>query len=148
MGTMRIPAVGVPFLGCLFLLLLLCFLAATESRLVQACPGLTTSGCSCTDERTKAHAASSVRKRVSCSGEELAETPQASLLPNRTVTLILSNNRIRVLRNGSFAGLAALEKLQASRSSGRDKGDCRAGRPAGSSLRSEAKGLETRPVCS
>ncbi|KAJ8379976.1 hypothetical protein SKAU_G00007540 [Synaphobranchus kaupii] len=109
MGTMRIPGVGVPFWGRL--LLLLYFLAASESRLVQACPGLITSGCSCTDERSKAHTTTSVRKRVSCSGEELSETPQASLLPNRTVTLILSRNRIRVLRNGSFAGLGALEKL-------------------------------------
>ncbi|XP_064203569.1 adhesion G protein-coupled receptor A2 [Anguilla rostrata] len=109
MGTMRIPGVGVPFWGRL--LLLLYFLAASESRLVQACPGLITSGCSCTDERPKAHTTTSVRKRVSCSGEELSETPQASLLPNRTVTLILSKNRIRVLRNGSFAGLGALEKL-------------------------------------
>ncbi|XP_061115763.1 adhesion G protein-coupled receptor A2 [Conger conger] len=106
---MRIPGVSVPFWGRL--LLLLYFLAASESRLVQACPGLITSGCSCTDERPKAHTTTSVRKRVSCSGEELSETPQASLLPNRTVTLILSKNRIRVLRNGSFAGLVTLEKL-------------------------------------
>ncbi|KAG7480687.1 hypothetical protein MATL_G00058950 [Megalops atlanticus] len=109
MGTMWIPGVGVPFWGRL--LLLLYFLAASESRLVQACPGLITSGCSCTDERSKAHTTTGVRKRVSCSGEELSETPQPSLLPNRTVTLILSNNRIRVLRNGSFTGLTALEKL-------------------------------------
>ncbi|KAJ8285873.1 hypothetical protein GJAV_G00031950 [Gymnothorax javanicus] len=109
MGTMLIPSVGVPFWGRL--LLLLYFLAASESRLVQACPGLITSGCSCTDERPKAHTTTSARKRVSCSGEELSEIPQISLLPNRTVTLILSKNRIRILRNGSFAGLGTLEKL-------------------------------------
>ncbi|KAI3376469.1 hypothetical protein L3Q82_016928 [Scortum barcoo] len=31
--------------------------------------------------------------------------------PNRTVTLILNNNKIQELRNGSFIGLSALEKL-------------------------------------
>uniref|UniRef100_A0AAY4EXG3 Adhesion G protein-coupled receptor A2 n=1 Tax=Denticeps clupeoides TaxID=299321 RepID=A0AAY4EXG3_9TELE len=77
----------------------------------DACPGLVSSGCSCSDERPKAHAAPADRKRVSCSGDELAEAPESGLLPNRTVTLILSNNRIRVLRNSSFAGLYALEKL-------------------------------------
>uniref|UniRef100_A0A6Q2ZFW8 Adhesion G protein-coupled receptor A2 n=1 Tax=Esox lucius TaxID=8010 RepID=A0A6Q2ZFW8_ESOLU len=106
---MIVPGVGIPVLGRL--LLMLALLSASESRLTQACPGLITSGCSCTDERSKAHASPAVRKRVSCSSEELSETPEPGLLPNRTVTLILSNNRIRVLRNGSFFGLYALEKF-------------------------------------
>lgn len=82
--TMFVPGVGIPLLGCLLLMLVL--LSASESRLTQACPGLITSGCSCTDERSKAHT-SAIRKRVACSNEDLSETPDASLLPNRTVTL-------------------------------------------------------------
>ncbi|XP_076010404.1 adhesion G protein-coupled receptor A2 [Genypterus blacodes] len=110
--TMFAPGVGIPLLlGRLVLMLLL--LSASEPRLSQACPGLlaATSGCSCTDERAKAHGVQAAGKRVSCSKEELPEPPDASLLPNRTVTLILSHNKIRVLRNGSFFGLYALEKL-------------------------------------
>lgn len=86
-------------------------LTVSESRLNDACPGLMTSGCSCSDVREKTPPSPVVRKRVSCSSDELTETPEPSLLPNRTVTLILSNNRIRVLRNGSFVGLSILEKL-------------------------------------
>lgn len=110
--TMFAPGVGIPLLpGRLVLMLLL--LCATEPRLSQACPGLlaSTSGCSCTDDRSKAHGVQAVGRRVSCSKEELTEPPDASLLPNRTVTLILSYNKIRVLKNGSFFGLYALEKL-------------------------------------
>ncbi|XP_055742863.1 adhesion G protein-coupled receptor A2-like [Salvelinus fontinalis] len=106
---MVVPGVGIPLLGRLLLMLVL--LSASESRLTQACSGLIISGCSCTDERSKAHATTQYRKRVSCDSEELSETPDPGLLPNQTVTLILSNNRIRVLRNGSFLGLYALEKL-------------------------------------
>ncbi|XP_063049483.1 adhesion G protein-coupled receptor A2 [Engraulis encrasicolus] len=114
MGTMSATSCffSIPLCGrLLVLILLLVCVTAAEGRLSDACPGLLTSGCSCTDERAKAHTTPGVRKRVSCSSDELTETPEASLLPNRTVTLILSNNRIRVLRNGSFAGLFALEKL-------------------------------------
>lgn len=107
--TMFVLSVAIPLPGRLLLMLVL--LSASESRLSQSCPGLITSGCSCTDERSKAHSSPVVRRRVSCSNEDLSETPDVSLLPNRTVTLILSNNRIRVLRNGSFIGLYALEKL-------------------------------------
>ena len=84
---MFVPGVGIPLLGRLLLLMLL-LLRASESRLSQqACPGLITSSCSCTDERSKPHSTSVVGKRVSCSKEDLSETPDASLLPNRTVTL-------------------------------------------------------------
>ncbi|XP_029916814.1 adhesion G protein-coupled receptor A2 isoform X1 [Myripristis murdjan] len=110
--TMFAPGVGTPLLpGRLVLMLFL--LCASEPRLAQACPGLlaSSSGCSCADERPKAHSSPAVGKRVSCSKEELSEPPDASLLPNRTVTLVLSHNKIRVLRNGSFIGLHALEKL-------------------------------------
>lgn len=86
--TMFAPGVGIPLLpGRLVLMLLL--LSASEPRFSQACPGLlaSTSGCSCTDERSKAHSVQTVGRRVSCSKEELSEPPDASLLPNRTVTL-------------------------------------------------------------
>lgn len=54
----------------------------------RACRELLSSGCSCTDERSKGHAAQAgARKRVSCVGKELTETPRASLMPNRTVSL-------------------------------------------------------------
>ncbi|XP_034025827.1 adhesion G protein-coupled receptor A2 isoform X4 [Thalassophryne amazonica] len=110
--TMCAPGVGIPLLpGRVVLMLLL--LCASEPRLSRACPGLlaSTSGCSCTDERSKAHSVQAAGKRVSCSKAELSEPPDVSLLPNRTVTLILSHNKIRLLRNGSFFGLYALEKL-------------------------------------
>ncbi|XP_076845234.1 LOW QUALITY PROTEIN: adhesion G protein-coupled receptor A2 [Brachyhypopomus gauderio] len=106
-GTMLRPS--IPFWGRLLLLLVL--LVASECRLAQTCPELVSMGCSCADDRIKAHAAQGARKRVSCAGKELTETPDVSLLPNRTFTLNLSNNRIRVLRNGSFAGLHSLDRL-------------------------------------
>uniref|UniRef100_A0A8C9VC48 Adhesion G protein-coupled receptor A2 n=1 Tax=Scleropages formosus TaxID=113540 RepID=A0A8C9VC48_SCLFO len=105
---MRLPCAAVPFWTRALLLLLV---TVAHWGLSRACPELAASGCSCADERSKAPGAPLERKRVSCAGEELSELPQVSLLPNRTVTLILSNNRIRALRNGSFLGLTALEKL-------------------------------------
>ncbi|XP_028270663.1 adhesion G protein-coupled receptor A2 [Parambassis ranga] len=109
--TMFAPGVGIPLLPGRLVLMLLLLLSSYEFS--HACPGLlaSTSGCSCTDDRSKAHGVQPVGKRVSCSKEELTELPDVSLLPNRTVTLILSHNKIRVLRNGSFVGLYALEKL-------------------------------------
>ncbi|XP_026017632.1 adhesion G protein-coupled receptor A3 [Astatotilapia calliptera] len=52
-------------------------------------------------------------KKVVCSNMELHQVlpPDSLSFPNRTVTLILSNNKIQDLRNGSFFGLFALEKL-------------------------------------
>lgn len=87
--TMFAPGVGIPLLpGRLVLMLLL--LSAAGPTLSGDCPGLlaSTSGCSCTDERPKAHAGvQAVGKRVSCSKAELTEPPDSGLLPNRTVTL-------------------------------------------------------------
>ena len=86
--TMFAPGVGIPLLpGRLVLMLLL--LCASEPRLSRACSGLlaSTSGCSCTDDRPKAHGVQAVGRRVSCNKGELSEPPDASLLPNRTVTL-------------------------------------------------------------
>lgn len=87
-GTMFAPGVG----NCLppgRLVLMLFLLSASEPRLSQACPGLlaSTSGCSCTGERSKAHGVQAVGRRVSCSKEELSEPLESGLLPNRTVTL-------------------------------------------------------------
>ncbi|XP_072538490.1 adhesion G protein-coupled receptor A2 isoform X1 [Salminus brasiliensis] len=83
-------------------------LALALVPLARACQGLSASGCNCAEERAKG---SGSRKRVSCTGRELTEPPGASALPNKTASLNLSNNRIRVLRNGSFAGLNSLDKL-------------------------------------
>ncbi|XP_053125475.1 adhesion G protein-coupled receptor A2 isoform X2 [Hemicordylus capensis] len=69
-------------------------------------------GCKCVAERAKGlPMPSAARKRVSCSGEELMEPPAPRLLPNGTGTLVLSNNKIATLKNGSFFGLHALQKL-------------------------------------
>lgn len=89
--TMFAPGVGIPLLpGRLVLMLLL--LSASWPTTSQACPGLlaSTSGCSCTEERSKAHGVQSLGRRVSCSKEELSEPPDPSLLPNRTATLWVS----------------------------------------------------------
>ncbi|XP_051525299.1 adhesion G protein-coupled receptor A2 [Myxocyprinus asiaticus] len=104
------PCVRVPFWVRLCLLLLL-HGSASECRVIEGCPELLSSGCSCTEDRAKAHSAPGARRKVSCVGKELTETPEVSLLPNRTVSLNLSNNRIRFLKNGSFTGLPFLEKL-------------------------------------
>lgn len=82
------PGVGIPLLpGRLVLMLLL--LSASEPRFSQACSDLlaSTSGCSCTDERSKPHGVQAVGSKVSCTKEELSEPPDGNLLPNRTVTL-------------------------------------------------------------
>ncbi|XP_056629382.1 adhesion G protein-coupled receptor A2 isoform X1 [Triplophysa dalaica] len=104
------PCIRIPFWVRMFLLLLLQS-SASECRVTEGCPELLSSGCSCTEERGKAHPAPGARRKVSCGGKELTETPEVSLLPSRTVSLNLSNNRIRVLKNGSFAGLYSLEKM-------------------------------------
>lgn len=83
------PGVGIPLLpGRLVLMLLL--LSRVGPAISGACPGLlaSTGGCSCSDERPKAHgAAQTLGRRVTCSKEELTEPPDCSLLPNRTITL-------------------------------------------------------------
>ncbi|XP_055986318.1 adhesion G protein-coupled receptor A3 [Sorex fumeus] len=49
--------------------------------------------------------------KVVCSSLELARVLPPDTLPNRTVALILSNNKISELKNGSFSGLNLLERL-------------------------------------
>lgn len=70
--------------------------------------------CKCSGERPKGLSGGSsnpARRRVVCGGGDLPEPPEPGLLPNSTVTLLLSNNKITGLRNGSFLGLSLLEKL-------------------------------------
>ncbi|XP_056147867.1 adhesion G protein-coupled receptor A3 [Lampris incognitus] len=75
------------------------------------CPDLIIDSCHCTAERSKQLSRQHVRVKVVCDDVDLMDTLQPSFLPNKTVSLILSNNKISRLRNGSFYGLAALEKL-------------------------------------
>lgn len=87
--TMVAPGVGIPLLPGLLVLMLL-LLSQAGPATSGACPGLlaSTGGCSCADERPKAHGvAQALGRRVTCSKEELTEPPDGSLLPNRTVTL-------------------------------------------------------------
>ncbi|XP_053856811.1 adhesion G protein-coupled receptor A2 [Vidua macroura] len=77
----------------------------------RSCPALSL-GCKCAAERAKAGGGPGApRRRVVCSGGGLPAPPEPRLLPEGTVTLLLSNNKITVLENGSFFGLRALEKL-------------------------------------
>ncbi|KAM6956812.1 adhesion G protein-coupled receptor A3 [Aplochiton taeniatus] len=75
------------------------------------CPDLIIDSCHCSVERSKELSRQNVRVKVVCDDVELMDTLQTSFLPNKTVTLILSNNKISLLRNATFYGLAALEKL-------------------------------------
>ncbi|XP_065603223.1 adhesion G protein-coupled receptor A2 [Cyrtonyx montezumae] len=79
--------------------------AAVRSCAVQSV------GCKCAAERHKASGPAVPRRRVLCSGAALPAPPEPRLLPDGTATLLLSNNKITVLQNGSFFGLWALEKL-------------------------------------
>ncbi|XP_069546000.1 adhesion G protein-coupled receptor A3 isoform X1 [Brachyistius frenatus] len=75
------------------------------------CPDLIVDSCHCSAERSKELSRQHFRVKVVCDDVDLMDTLQPSFLPNRTVSLNLSNNKISLLRNGSFYGLAALEKL-------------------------------------
>ncbi|XP_042200346.1 adhesion G protein-coupled receptor A2 [Callorhinchus milii] len=77
----------------------------------DGCSELFTNSCTCIDDRSKGPSVHTVRKKVICSKENLSDPPDPRVLPNRTVHLILSNNKIVVLKNDSFLGLYALEKL-------------------------------------
>lgn len=70
------------------------------------------SACKSYDERSKSGGKSPQSDRkVVCSNMELHQVLPPDSFPNSTVTLILNNNKIQELRNGSFVGLSALEKL-------------------------------------
>ncbi|XP_073402612.1 adhesion G protein-coupled receptor A1 isoform X2 [Dendrobates tinctorius] len=92
---------------------LICFLSVAlvgSSLASRICPDLITDSCLCTVERSKGLGRQKLIKVV-CNGGELAETIQPALLPNKTVALILSNNKISLVKNRSFLGLNSLEKL-------------------------------------
>ncbi|XP_053272565.1 adhesion G protein-coupled receptor A3 [Pleuronectes platessa] len=73
---------------------------------------LLASDCKSYDERPKGAGKSpSSDRKVVCSNMELHQVLPPDSFPNRTVTLILTNNKIQELRNGSFFGLSTLEKL-------------------------------------
>lgn len=103
----RAPArLLLPLLSWLLLL-------APETRGAPGCP-VPIRSCKCSGERPKGlsgGAPNPARRRVVCGGGDLPEPPEPGLLPNGTVTLLLSNNKITGLRNGSFLGLSLLEKL-------------------------------------
>ncbi|XP_056298728.1 adhesion G protein-coupled receptor A3 isoform X2 [Pseudoliparis swirei] len=74
--------------------------------------------CKAYDERSKSGGKSlSSDRKVVCSNMELHQVLPTDSFPNRTVTLILNNNKIQELRNGSFVGLSTLEKLDLSNNS-------------------------------
>uniref|UniRef100_A0A673WAA2 Adhesion G protein-coupled receptor A1 n=1 Tax=Salmo trutta TaxID=8032 RepID=A0A673WAA2_SALTR len=75
------------------------------------CRNLSIDSCHCSSERSKKLGRQTFRVKVVCDDVELLETLQPSFLPNKTVSLILSNNKISLLRNASFFGLTILEKL-------------------------------------
>lgn len=80
--------------------------------LVGACDAAQSSDCKSSDERSKSPGKSPLSDRkVVCSNMELSQVFPPESFPNRTVTLIMNNNRIQELRNGSFFGLSTLEKL-------------------------------------
>ncbi|XP_032396919.1 uncharacterized protein adgra1b isoform X2 [Etheostoma spectabile] len=94
-------------------LTLLCVIVGLwESSLSNRnCPDLIVDSCHCSAERSKDLSRQHVRVKVVCDDVDLMDTLQPRFLPNTTVSLNLSNNKISLLRNGSFYGLAALEKL-------------------------------------
>ncbi|XP_014886501.1 adhesion G protein-coupled receptor A3 [Poecilia latipinna] len=68
--------------------------------------------CKTSDEGPKSGGKSPASDRkVVCSNMELHQVLPADSFPNRTVILILNNNKIQELRNGAFSGLSTLEKL-------------------------------------
>ncbi|XP_068163947.1 adhesion G protein-coupled receptor A3 [Antennarius striatus] len=70
------------------------------------------SDCKSYDERSKSGGRGQPSdRRVVCSNMELRQVLPPDSFPNRTVTLILNNNKIQELKNASFFGLSTLEKL-------------------------------------
>ncbi|XP_030011618.1 adhesion G protein-coupled receptor A3 isoform X1 [Sphaeramia orbicularis] len=94
-----------------FLCVMVLLLRWESARSSRNCPDLIVDSCHCSAERSKELSRQHVRVKVVCDDVDLMDTLQPSFLPNKTVSLNLSNNKISLLRNGSFYGLAALEKL-------------------------------------
>lgn len=92
--TMYAPVISL--LSKRLALMLFLLLDTTEPSFSQPCPGLlaSSSACSCTDERSKAHGEKGLwGRRVSCTKEDLLEPPKASLLPDGTVNLWVVNRQ-------------------------------------------------------
>ncbi|XP_055026173.2 adhesion G protein-coupled receptor A3 isoform X1 [Misgurnus anguillicaudatus] len=85
-----------------------CWRCALSNRY---CPDLMIDSCHCTAERSKEFNRQTVRVKVICDDADLTETMPPSSLPNNTVSLLLSNNKISVVRNNSFTRLGSLERL-------------------------------------
>ncbi|XP_074143341.1 adhesion G protein-coupled receptor A2 [Sminthopsis crassicaudata] len=104
--------------GAAAVLLLVLLLLAPDSGGARGCP-VPIRSCKCSGERLKplsgggggGGAPNPARRRVMCIDGDLPEPPEPGLLPNDTVILLLSNNKLTGLRNGSFSGLHMLEKL-------------------------------------
>ncbi|KAM9670511.1 adhesion G protein-coupled receptor A2 isoform 1-T1 [Dama dama] len=104
---------GAPARLLLPLLLPWLLLLTPETRGAPGCP-IPIRSCKCSGERPKGLSGGSpnpARRRVVCGSGDLPEPPDPGLLPNSTVTLLLSNNKITGLRSGAFLGLSLLEKL-------------------------------------
>lgn len=84
--------------------------------LLWSCISAGSTECKSYDERSRSAGKSSpsgatLDRKVVCSNMELHQVPSPESFPNRTVSLILSNNKIQELLNGSFVGLSSLERL-------------------------------------
>lgn len=91
-------------------LLAVLLLGACGSRSGSA--ALSPSDCKSNDKRPKSGSRSPASDgKMVCSNMELHQVLPADSFPNRTLTLLLNNNKIQELRNGSFFGLSSLEKL-------------------------------------
>uniref|UniRef100_A0A673AFR7 Adhesion G protein-coupled receptor A3 n=1 Tax=Sphaeramia orbicularis TaxID=375764 RepID=A0A673AFR7_9TELE len=87
----------------LFVILLLCGSGGDSAQLSDCKPNV---------ERSKSSGKSlTTDRKLVCSNMELHQVLPPDSIPNRTLTLILNNNKIQELRNGSFFGLSTLEKL-------------------------------------
>ncbi|KAM9325061.1 adhesion G protein-coupled receptor A3-like [Gastrophryne carolinensis] len=79
---------------------------------IRMCPDLATDSCLCSVERSKGLGRqTTLQVKVFCNGGDLSETLPPAILPNQTVSLILSNNKISVVKRRAFFGLSSLEKL-------------------------------------
>ncbi|KAM8881097.1 adhesion G protein-coupled receptor A3 [Synchiropus picturatus] len=84
----------------------------TVLLLLSSSSGVLSLDCKITDERSKSPGRSlSADVKVVCSNMDIRQLLPLEFFPNRTVTLILTNNKIQELKNGSFYGLLQLEKL-------------------------------------
>lgn len=94
----------------------LCVLLLAFVLLLRGSSSAGSTECKTYDERSRSAGKSSppgatLDRKVVCSNMEFRQVPSPDTFPNRTVSLILSNNKIQELLNGSFVGLSSLERL-------------------------------------